>query len=230
MAQLRFPRTRPTGVLRYVRAPEPIEFPEEELMPGSKLHLVLRIFLFRLLRFALGPGHRIGSEQFLYWNAADSTRCLAPDAVVRVGVPDATFKRWKTWEEGGVPDLAVEIVSDSDRRSWTDKLADYRELGIKELVRFDPSAAEGGRLRIWDRVNEDLVERVVTGDHSPCLTLGLDWVVSPVEDQPVGLRLADGDGRLVEVPEEAAERRIRELEEQLRQARQGPGAAEPTES
>jgi hypothetical protein len=53
-----------------------------------------------------------------------------------------------------------------------------------------------------------------------------------VEDEPVGLRLVDDEGRLLEVPEEAAERareleakarvtaeaRIRELEEQLRRA------------
>jgi Uma2 family endonuclease len=237
MAQLRFPRTEPHPEVRYVRAPEPIEFPEEELMPESKLHLVLRIFLFRLLRFALGPGHRVGSEQFLYWNAADSTRCLAPDAVVRLGVPDALFKTWKTWEEGGVPDLAVEIVSESDRRSWSDKFADYRELGVKELIRFDPSAPEGGRLQVWDRVSEDLVERAIAGDRTPCLTLGLNWVVHPVESQPIGLRLADDGGRLLETPEEASERgrieaetraqaeaharaqaeaRVRELEEQLR--------------
>jgi Uma2 family endonuclease len=216
MAQLPFRRTGRPPEVRYLRAPEPIEFPEEELMPESKWHLVLRIFLFRLLRFALGPGHRVGSEQFLYWNAADSARCLAPDVVVRLGVPDALFKTWKTWEEGGVPDLAVEIVSESDRRSWSDKFADYRELGVKELVRFDPSAREGARLRVWDRLNEDLVERAIAGDRTPCLTLGLNWIVHPVEDQPVGLRLADDNGRLLEVPEEASERARAEAEARIR--------------
>jgi len=226
MAQLRqfpFARTRPLPEVRYVRAPEPIDFPVEAMMPESKTHLILRTFLFRLLRFALGPGHRVGSDQFLYWNAADARRCLAPDAVVRLHVPDAAFKTWKTWEEGGVPDLAVEFVSDSDRRQWSDKLADYRELGIKELVRFDPSAPPGARLRVWDRVPEgDFVERVISGDTAPSVTLGLHWLVSRVETEEVGLRLADDDGRLVEVPEEAAERgravaeaRVRELEERL---------------
>jgi hypothetical protein len=212
--------------LRYVRAPEPVEFPEEALVPESKTRLVLRIFLFRLLRFALGPSHRVGSDQFLYWNAADASRCLAPDVVVRLNVPDSAFKTWKTWEEGGVPDLAVEIVSDSDRRQWRDKVADYRELGVKELVRFDSAAPPGARIRVWDRVAEgDLVERVVNDDATPCVTLGLNWIVSPVEGEAVGLRLADDEGRLVEVPEEASDRaraeaeaRVRELEEQLRLA------------
>ena len=206
MAQLRFPRTGRLPELRYVRAPEPIDFPEEAAMPESRTHLVLRTFLFRLLRFALGPAHRVGSEQFLYWNAADASLSLSPDLMVRLNVPDAPFKTWKTWEDGGVPDLAVEVVSDSDRRNWNEKLACYRAIGVKELVRFDPAAAEGGRIRVWDRVREDLVERQIADDRTPCLTLGLNWVVWPVEDEPVGLRLIDDEGRLLEVAEEAAER------------------------
>jgi hypothetical protein len=154
MAQLRFPPVRSLPELRYVRAPEPLEFPEDALRPESKTHLVLRTFLFRLLRFALGPAHRVGSEQFLYWNAADPTVSLAPDAMVRLYVPDAQFKTWKTWEEGGVPDPAIEVVSDSDRRGWSEKLSDYRAIGVKELVRFDPAAPDGKRLQVWDRVRE----------------------------------------------------------------------------
>jgi hypothetical protein len=56
--------------------------------------------------------------------------------------------------------------------------------------------------------------------------------VVPVGTEPVGLRLADDGGRLLEVPEEAAERRVqeaearvRELEEQLRRAQGGGGTS-----
>lgn len=48
---------------------------------------------------------------------------------------------------------------------------------MKELVRFDPEAPAGQRLRAWDRVREDLVERQIEGDRTPCLTLGLNWTV-----------------------------------------------------
>jgi hypothetical protein len=95
------------------------------------------------------------------------------------------------------------------------------------------------------------VERQIGGDRTPCLTLGLNWAVYPVEGEPVGLRLVDDEGRLLEVPEEAeararilaeeradveakaraveakaravAEARVRELEEQLRRAQGGGG-------
>ncbi|WP_437931791.1 hypothetical protein WMF37_21890 [Sorangium sp. So ce291] len=40
-----------------------------------------------------------------------------------------------------------------------------------ELVAFDPEAAPGERLRVWDRIDGDLVERVVEGERSPCTVL-----------------------------------------------------------
>jgi hypothetical protein len=145
---------------------------------------------------------------------------------------------------GGAPDLAVEIVSpnEGDGTTWDEKLARYHQLGVKELVRFDPEAPEGRRLRVWDRVEGDLVERQIGEDRSPCLTLGLAWAVRmvPAPSGPaeyVGLRLVDDAGLLLEAQEEretrareqaevraeraevraeTAEARIRELEEQLR--------------
>lgn len=193
-------------------------------MPESIAHLVLRTFLFRLLRHALGLEHSVGSDQFVYWIATNPKRCVAPDVFVRLETPMTSFGSWKTWEKGA-PDLAVEIVSpsDDDDVSWEEKLARYHELGVGELVRFDASAPEGERLRAWDRVDGDLVERASSEDAMACLTLGLRWVIVPVESEPVGLRLADVDGRLLPVPEEsaaqraeAAEARVRELEAKLR--------------
>jgi Uma2 family endonuclease len=180
----------PTAVHRYHRAPSPIHFPTEASVPESKRHLDLRTLLYTLLK-TMAAEHSIGSEQFVYWNASSPARCLAPDAFVRRGTPDTSFTSWKTWERGA-PELAVEIVSDSDapQVAWSEKLARYGELGIKELVRFDPDAEEGQRIRIWDRVEGDLVERQIEGDRARCNVLGLTWVVMPSSGYPVVLRLA----------------------------------------
>jgi Uma2 family endonuclease len=186
----------------------PIVFPEEAQVPEGKRHLVLRTFLFRLLRSALGPGHSVGSDQFVYWNASNPQRCLAPDLFVKKGVADSLFGSWKTWEQGGVPEMAVEIVSpnEGDGVPWNEKLARYHELGVQELLRFDPEASEGQRLRAWDRIQGDLVERHVEADRTPSLTLGLVWCVVPVETEPVALRLVDDEDRLLQVPEEVEAR------------------------
>jgi Uma2 family endonuclease len=208
MAQLRLPYTpRTPPVVRYLRAPEPIHFPEEEEMVEGLAHLIVRTFLFQLLGFALGPEHSVGSDQFVYWIASNNKRWLAPDVFVRLGVPQTVFGSWKTWEQGGPPDLAVEIVSpnEGDGLTWDEKFARYHELGVKELLRFDPAKPEGRRLRAWDRVREDLVEREIAGDRTPCLLLGLAWTVRMVRlplGETLGLRLVDDEGRLLETYDE----------------------------
>ena len=223
--------------LRYTRAPVPLHFPEEAEMPEGKTHLTLRTFLYQLLKYALGASHSVGSEQFVYFNAADPKKCVAPDAFVKLNVPDTQFGTWKTWERGGPPDLVVEIVSPSEdtEKHWSDKLARYFECGVSEVVRFDPAAPDGVRLRVWDRLDDDLVERVVASDRTACVTLNLGWVVTPVAEERVGLRLERADGELVETAREAevrareaetrareaAEARVRELEEEVRRLRGG---------
>ncbi len=194
-------------------------------MPESKRHLKRRTFLYQVLAHGFAQEASIGCDQFVYWNARDPRRCLAPDAFVFLGVPDTDFGSWKTWERG-TPQLAVEIVSDSDRADdiWQAKLESYHELGVQELVQFDVEAEAGSRLRAWDRVDDDLVERRVTQDTTPCIALGLHWVVASAEGLDVALRLARdeaGQELLLSPTEaaqhraEAAQRRIAELEAQL---------------
>jgi Uma2 family endonuclease len=216
----------------YRRAPEPVHFPEEGLVPESKRHLKLRTLLFQLLERRLAAIARIGSDQFVYWNASNPKRCLAPDVFLRRGGPDETFGSWKTWERGA-PELAVEIASESEE-DWDETLARYQELGVLELVRFEESAPVGARLRVWDRVQGDLVERALEVDAAESNVLGAFFVVAPADDLPVSLRVAataDGGGlwataeedrraeegarREAERARDEAARRVTELEAEL---------------
>ncbi len=209
----------PTGRARYVRAPRVLHFPESATVPESKRHLELRTLLYQIVKHTFAGGSSIGCDQFVYFDASDPARCVAPDLFVRTGVPDSTFGSWKVWERGA-PQLAVEVVSESDaaQPSWNEKLARYHALGVEELVRFDPDGAPGARLRVWDRVEGDLVERVVEQDVTACAVLGLWWVVRPGAGLDLALRLArDPEGQdLLPTGQEAAERRVAELEQELR--------------
>lgn len=212
---------------RYLRAPVPLHFPEFELVPESKRHLKQRTALFEILALAFSECAAIGCDQFLYWDPTDPAQCLAPDAFVRLGRPDDLFRSWKVWERGA-PEVAVEIISESDARDrdWDGKLQKYRRSGVQELVRFDPEC-EPPSLRIWDAVDGDLVERTVDELCSPSRYLKGSWVV--VRDGVVGslLRLRDdASGQLYPTALEreaaalraqsAAEARVRELEAELR--------------
>jgi Uma2 family endonuclease len=212
----------------YVRAPRPVHFPSEERpedkVPETKRHLEARTTLYLLLKDALSGAASVGCEQFVYWDAADPQRCLSPDAFVKLGSREQDFDTWKVWLRGA-PDVAVEIVSDHDRgdAKWSSKLARYQASGIGEVVRFDPDNEEQP-VRVWDRVDGDLVERSRTSPtQHACAALGFWWVVTPSPFGPL-LRLArDREGNdLLPTP---SEERLR-LEEQLAEERKARSVAE----
>ena len=161
-------------------------------MPEGRRHRNLCNALNEMLRAVCVPEHTVGADQFVYFDASNPRRCLAPDGFVTLGIRDHDFDSYKVWEEG-TPDVAFEVLSPSDSpERWTfeEKLVRYHALGVRELVTFHAEAESGARLRVWDRIEGDLVERVVTAETTPCVTLGVTLVVGQVNDYPVGLRLA----------------------------------------
>jgi Uma2 family endonuclease len=208
-----------SGELRYVQAPVPVHFPDTEQVPETKQHFRLRTLLYEFLALAFADRATIGSDQFMYWDPTDPKACLAPDAFVRLGEPDHLFRSWKVWERGA-PQLAIEVISDSDERDsdWDAKLQRYRRLGVQELIRFDPEASEPTRvLRIWDAVEGNLAEREVSGTVAQSRVLPGHWVI--VDDAALGptLRLSHDvlGANLYLTASESAEARVRELEAEL---------------
>ncbi|MBK8256129.1 MAG: Uma2 family endonuclease [Polyangiaceae bacterium] len=203
----------------YVKAPKRVFFRSEETLEEAvsetKRHLEARTTLYLLMREALS-GAAIGSEQFVYFDAEDPRKCLSPDVFVKLGSTDTTFDNWKVWENGA-PEVAVEIVSAWDRpaHEWSDKLQRYRSSGVRELVRFDPEE-KNFPIRVWDRVDGDLVER---SRRDPtlreCVALGLWWTVAPSGYGPM-LRLArDKEGtQLLTTPDEERKRLAQEIAEE----------------
>lgn len=190
-------------------------------MPETNRHLELRTALYQILKRELAERGTIGSEQFIYYDPTTAKKSLAPDAFVKLGAPHETFRLWKTWLRGA-PEVAVEVVSDSDagEEDWEIKLERYRAAGIGEVVRFDPDSAEQP-IRVWDHVDGDLVEREKPDDGVfECGNLGLFWVAVPHPTFTRMLRLArDRAGRdLLPTPEEA-ERREAQARREAEQAR-----------
>jgi Uma2 family endonuclease len=173
----------------------------------TKRHLEARTTLYLLLKDVLA-GIAVGSDQFVYWDASDPQKCLSPDVFIKLGARDESFDSWKIWQRGA-PDMAVEIVSESDRSEaeWALKLARYQASGIGEVVRFDPED-KGQLMRVWDRVDGELLERSPESTElRECHALGLFWVVVPSAFGPL-LRLArDREG--LELWPTASEERVR---------------------
>jgi Uma2 family endonuclease len=208
-----------------------VHFPDSAEMPEGTRHFELRSLIYDFLTLAFGDVATIGSDQFVYWDPTSPRLCLSPDAFVRFGAKDEHFRSWKVWERG-VPQVAVEIISDSESElSWDEKLERYGQLGVNELVWFDPENPEHP-LRIWDLVGDDLVERRLLAPRAHSHYLGGYWL--PVEDPNGGLTLrlsrdehglalfptaAEHNAQARRVAEEAlllAERRIIELQAELK--------------
>ena len=208
---------------RYVEPHVPVVFPEAADVPETQLHLELRTILYLLLSDHLGPASTVGSDQFVYFDADNPKQCLAPDVYVRLAPRGAPIRSWKTWERGA-PEIAIEIISDDDRAPevWNAKLQRYRQLGVAELVRFDPEGAGDAKLRVWNRVDGALIEREVHGCCAPSLIQDLDWIVAPADGFELALRIVSGEEsrQLVLTRSEArqAEAEARQAEAEARQA------------
>jgi hypothetical protein len=191
---------------RYLRLPEPVYFPDTEKVPESKHHLERRSALYYSIKREIEATATIGSDQFVYWDPTTAKKRLAPDVFVRLGVPDHPLQTWKIWKRGA-PELGVEIVSDSDEGApeWKGKIDRYHAAGFREVVRFNPKDKKHP-LRVWDRVDGDLVERAPDDPELRCCeTLGLWWTVVAHPSFGPMLRLArDREGKdLLPTPEEA---------------------------
>jgi Uma2 family endonuclease len=195
--RFRMAQPLPRPVDEHLTNPRPLVFPTEAEVPESKDHVLLRTALFLVLTETFADTAWIGSEQFVYYDASDPTRVVAPDVFVRRGGPDESFSSWKVWERG-CPELAIEIVSNSDASpsAWEKKLARYHAMGVAELWRFQADAETP--LRVWDRVDDNLLERRADGLRATSRVLGLELVV-------VGraLRL-ERDGVILPTPSERA--------------------------
>jgi Uma2 family endonuclease len=192
-------------------------FPEEAEVPETQIHFELRVLLYQLLCDHLGLRATVGSDQFVYYDAGDPSRCLAPDVYVQLEPPSGKIRSWKTWERGA-PELAVEIVSPSDAPAlpWSEKLARYQTMGVSELVRFDPEArASEPVLRIWDRVEGTLRERDLAAGPFRSSVLDVRWVVAAADDHASALRITQSADNEALVP---TRREAREAEAQARQA------------
>ena len=191
---------------RYLQAPVPIHFPVSEELPETARHWKARTVLADSIQHAFGEHALVSCDQFLYWDANDPKRMLAPDVAFRVGAPSDVLDCWKTWERGA-PHVGVEIISGSDASEmrFEEKLARYRPAGVREMVRYDWDERERP-IRIWDRVEGDLVEReLAEAETFRCDVLGWYWCEKEDPELGLTLRLArNPDGtELVLTPLEA---------------------------
>ena len=166
-----------------------------------------------------------------YIDAADAQHIVRPDSYVAFGVNPISIRRRNGYfiGEAGKPlGFVLEIISESTHANDTSpKRGLYARLGVSEYWRFDatggdmyPEALAGERLAEGEYVRIETVQGpdgVIRG-HSQWLGLDLCWDNDHLRYYDPKAREYLRDLHESEAARLAAEERIRQLEEQLRQA------------
>jgi Uma2 family endonuclease len=138
------------------RGYDPTVYPVEKKMGEDSLQTLIVELLRPLVERwyeELGRPTFVGADQFIYYEQFDPSKVVAPDVYVLPGIPPKRrVKSWKVWKTGVAPSFALEVVSTSDAyKDYREAPDRYRELGVKELVIFDPDW-ERSRDRVrWQR-------------------------------------------------------------------------------
>jgi Uma2 family endonuclease len=120
-----------------------LEFPESDGQPmgetGVHVNQILALYGALRLFFRFAQDVYVGANMFVYYEPTDPRQNFCPDVFAAFGVGSGERRTWKSWEEGKVPDIIIEITSKSTRREDTrEKRALYEELGVREYFLFDP--------------------------------------------------------------------------------------------
>lgn len=137
-------------------ADDPTFYPTEEKVGED----ILQTWILELLRplverwLALqGKVAFVGADQFIYYRQFDPQKVVAPDLYVLPGVsPGRRVKSWRVWQTGIVPTFALEVVASKDfEKDYREAVRRYSELGVDELIIFDPDhLLDPDRVR-WQR-------------------------------------------------------------------------------
>jgi hypothetical protein len=217
---------------------DPTIYPEEERVGEDILQRWIMELLRPLLQWWLtrrGVKAFVGADQFIYWRQHDPHARLAPDIYVLPGVDPCTRVRtWKLWQDRVVPSFAFEVASRDWEKDYFEMPARYDELGVKELVVFDPGFGahrDGVQWQVFRRVGKRGLVRVeaTSADRVRSKQLGC-WLRAVGTGRELRVRLGEGSRGenlvpTIEEAEHAAKEQERAAKEQERAAKEQERAA-----
>lgn len=175
-----------------------VHYPECDDMGESLLQTFVARTLQNLLEdyFAtLGRPVLLGGNQFFYYRRGDPQACVAPDLYVIDGETHDPHDVpcWKTWHhDGKAPALALEVVSTAYKKDYSERqIQRYQDLGVDELIRYDPEyALHDHRRLITHYVRDDdgrLAQRVTPFDRVRSARFDFWLICQPDRSLRIGL-------------------------------------------
>ncbi len=233
--------------ISYAQTDESDIYPETDGKPMavSDLHRRILIRTLQVLdtHFEERPEVYVSGDILMYYVEGDPRKSVAPDVLVTFGLGKKLRRTYKVWEEGKVPDFAMEFSSENTyRNDLGKKLELYGLLGIQDYFLYDaeglylPSALMG--FELVDDVYVPISAGPTGGLHSSALGLdfhvdnvGLgiydpaanDWLQTPAES---ALSLAEQEAIRAETAEARAETAEARAEQETTRAETAEARAE----
>ena len=165
------PRPRPLPPPPYPElAPEPAEihYPSSDGKPMAdntwQSHTMFVQYSMLSARYMDDPDTFVAMALLLYYTEGEPADVVAPDLFVSCGVPNRLRDWYKVWEEGKVPDFALEVSSEESAEDNLGRhLETYARIGIREYCVYDPMGGlhsprlqlfrlAGGEAGVYERV------------------------------------------------------------------------------
>jgi Uma2 family endonuclease len=194
-----------------------LDLPDTDNMGESILQTLISELLRPLIaRWMRDRGERafVGADQFFYYDPKDITRRIAPDVYVLPGLEGPREERvWCTWDLVEPPSFAFEIVGRDVAKDYEDAPIDYKNIGVRELIVYDPDWTLRSRRRVrwqvWQKVKKRGLVRVLQSNEDRVESSALGcWLRVVGEGGARRVRLATGrfGEELVATDEELAAR------------------------
>lgn len=126
----------------------PVDNELQELIPGLLKAILLILWAERMDWF-------FGIDMGIYYDPDQPA--IVPDAFLSLGVErfydEELRPSYVLWDENVVPTLVLEVVSPTYRKEYSQKLADYQELGILYYVIYSSRRRRKPHLEVHKLVN-----------------------------------------------------------------------------
>jgi Uma2 family endonuclease len=201
---------------------DPTHYPiEDDLGEGSLQRFIAELLRPLVERWLATRGEAcfVGADQFIYYQQFNPKKCVCPDVYVIPGEPPGLdVGCWKLWEMKRPPSFAFECVSTDRDKDYLRSPPRYADLGLDELVIFDPKAGVGrARFQVHRRLARRGFIRTseTDGDRVHSRVLGC-WLRAVGTGESTRIRLATGPGGADLFPTEAESQQVRAEAEERR--------------
>ena len=133
----------------------------------------------------------VGTDNFIYYQEGNPSKCVAPDIFVVFGVDAIPARRsFYTWAEGAVPAIAFEFLSDETKRLDRQRKPQLylQEIGMQEYFIHQPQGSRPPESRGFRRTATGEIVEIEPDDRGALFSETLNLWFLP-EDQPDKVRL-----------------------------------------